>query len=65
LRLDRLLSVMRGHCAVAQETADKVERMPGGITTSTIISITSEKRAMKALKIDSVDVDHRHLTVMA
>ena len=41
--------------AVAQEAADQVERTPGAITTSTINLITSEKRAMKALKIDGVE----------
>ena len=45
--------------ATAQEAADRVEATPGAITTSTINLITTEKRAMKALKIDGVEPNAR------
>jgi phosphate transport system substrate-binding protein len=40
--------------ATAQEAADRVEKTPGAVTTSTINLIVTEKRAMKALRIDGV-----------
>ena len=40
--------------ATAQEAADRVEKTPGAITTSTINLIVTEKRAMKPLRIDGV-----------
>ena len=41
--------------ATAQEAADRVEKTPGAITTSTINLIVTEKRAMKALKVNGVE----------
>lgn len=41
--------------ATAQEAADRVEKTPGAITTSTINLIVTEKRAMKALRINGVE----------
>jgi phosphate transport system substrate-binding protein len=40
--------------ATAQEAADRVEKTSGAITTSTINLIVTEKRAMKALRVDGV-----------
>ncbi len=41
--------------ATAQEAADRVEKTPGAVTTSTINLIVTEKRAMKALRINGVE----------
>lgn len=36
------------------DTADELERVPGAVGTSTLLLITSEKRALKALDVDGV-----------
>jgi phosphate transport system substrate-binding protein len=47
--------------ATAQEAAAHVEKSPGALTTSTINLIVTEKRAMKALKVDGVEPDAKSI----
>lgn len=43
------------------DTADELERVPGAVGTSTLLLVTSEKRALKALDVEGVAATVAHM----